>query len=389
MRVLTVLAWALTALVAAVLSVQRYRAVVADPSAGHDLGIFVDAATLVRAGTDPYTAVGYVYPPPLAVLLAPLADLDLLGAWTVTSILALLGGIAAVLATVWSRTTSWERPLVALLAVVTMLWSHPVSFSLWLGQTDALVFLALALAALAGVRGRPGAAGAALAVAAAVKTWPALVGVWVLRRGAVGRLRTVVVAVAVFAGLVALACIPLGPGAVGRWVDRTLSMSDQPLAAYSVWGVGRDLFADSGVLTPVAVAPVVGTAITVVLVAWVATLLVVALRRPGDPALGLWHVVGCVLLLLPVSHVWYLPMTLPVLWVWAARRPRVDVARWAAVLAVLLVCWWCAFRTWAGDPRAPETTGYVVVVAAQLVALTVSVLASRSGRGREAASLPA
>ena len=153
--------------------------------------------------------------------------------------------------------------------------------------------------------------------------------------------------------------------------------AEQPfLAANSVWGLPRVMFSDTPVAEPLIESPAMRIVTTVVLVVWVAALGVVTLVRPGPPVISLFNVTFLVILVLPVSHYFYVIYALPALWWWAARvleRPRSAIA-WI-VLSVLALWWIVVFRI------APAGDGFMIttwpsllrIFGACLVAATVSV----------------
>jgi hypothetical protein len=161
-------------------------------------------------------------------------------------------------------------------------------------------------------------------------------------------------------------------------------MSSQPLVAYSVWGAGTILFTDSGLAEPVLVSDALSLAVRVSLAAWVLTLLVVTLRRPGSSVISLLNVAFLVVLLLPVSHYVYLLLPLPALWWWAARALETP-RRWQpwVATAVLLAWWYLAVRRIpAGDTYlTTDTRSFLLIFGSTLVAATVSVIAAGTLRG--------
>src|SRR5262249_14357675 len=121
--------------------------------------------------------VGYV---PLtlysALLVAPLASLPALAAkrvWLVASLLVLA-------ATIWllRRLTALPARRVALLVFLAVV---PLRTNFLFGQQHLLVLALLCLAAWLDVGGRPARAGAVLAVAAAIKVYPALFALFFAR----------------------------------------------------------------------------------------------------------------------------------------------------------------------------------------------------------------
>ncbi|PFG44235.1 uncharacterized protein DUF2029 [Isoptericola jiangsuensis] len=368
--------WVVVVLGTAFLVVERYCGAVGDPTSGMDLGFFLEGADAVDSAGTPYAAPMYVYSPLLALALGPVSG----GAsaqmawWTAMSLGAGLGAVALVVASVWRDLGTWSRPLVSGVAALTLLASWPVVVVLWLGQVDLLLLALMALAVLLVVRGRPTAGAFVVGLAAALKTWAGGLALWGFRRG--GDARATLVGVgAALALTVVVSTVAVGPDAVPRWVGRTLAASDQPLTSYSAWGAGRDLFTSSGVLArPVVESAALGVVVTVVLAAWAVALLVVALRRPGDPRLSAWNVMACLLLLMPVSHLAYRVLALPLLWVWPALARRVGRTSWVVLLVTLAGCWLVGYRLVPGDPGSVDVGLYLAVLGAAYVSTTASTL---------------
>lgn len=382
-----VLAWMGAALVALGLAVVRFRAVTASAGGPDFEGSFLGAARAIRAGTSPYDVVGYVYSPFVALILVPLADVPWARtAWTVALLVAaLLACFAVATAAVRpdppDRGTpgarlSLHRPAVFAFAAATLMLSWTFSLELWMGQVDVLVLLAVALAMLATARQRRGASGLALGVAALVKTWPAGLGLWLLRRPLRPRRREWVGVLVAAALALALALAVGGPQGVVDMVAAPIRMSSQPLVAYSVWGAGTVLFTESGLAEPLVLSSVLRIAVPLVLAAWVTALVLVILRRPGSGVIALPNLAFALVLLLPVSHYVYLLLPLPALWWWAARvleNPR-HWRPWV-VAAVLLAWWYLAMRRIPpGDTYlTTDVTSFLLIFGSTLLAASVSV----------------
>ncbi len=376
--------WTIAGLAAVALGYQRFRQAIGNGQP--DLGqYFLPAARAILAGDSPYEVVGYFYTPLVALLMAPFAE----SPWAVEywTVLRILCGIAScVLAGLaFSRPGEWLRAgFITLVAVVTLLWSWPATVSLWLGQVELLVLLALLGSVYFEARGRPILAGFALGAAALVKTWPALFALWLLRSGWRTRGRQWIGLAAAGALAIVMAMVVAGPSGVLSMLQGPLSGADQPLAANSVWGVTRVMFSGSSIAEPLVEAPLARWTIAVVLMMWVLALLVVTLMRPGSASIALFNTVFTVILLLPVSHFFYAILALPALWWWFGqlmRTPR-DPRVWIPVSA-LGVWWVVVFRiTPDGDGLASTTWGSVALMfGASLLAATVSVVcaARRSG----------
>jgi hypothetical protein len=375
---LTAGVWVAAAIAAVAFGVQRFTAAAGDqqPDLG---GFFLPAAQAILSGESPYSVSGYFYSPLVALLLAPFASTDAaIPAWTAMRIVA---GIAACVIGAFAcapRGDLLRAGAVGLLAMVTLLWSVPTSLDLWAGQVELLVLLTLVTAALAETRGWRFTSGLMLGLGAVIKTWPVLIAAWLLRSGWASRARQWMgVAVAALIA-VALALLTGGPGAVVDMIRAPFAGAEQPLlAANSVWGLPRMLFSDTPMAEPLTESSALRIATTVILVAWVAALGVIALVRPGPPVISLFNVTFLVILLLPVSHYFYVILALPALWWWTAHvseRPRSAIA-WIAV-SVLALWWIVVFRIApAGDGFVTTTWPSLLrIFAASLVAATVSVV---------------
>lgn len=387
-RVLTAALWVGTVVLGLVLSYQRYREGVAGV-AGIDLGTYLEASLSARAGGSVYDALAYVYLPFTAWMMLPFSTVaEAIGPWTIASLVACWGAVAAVTATLWRSLRPWQRPVLAGIGLVTTLYSVVLSIELWLGQNDAFVLLTTALAVLLASLRLGAPSGVAVAIGAALKSWPAAFGLWLLRRDAPRRWRSVIAAAAT--GVVALAIVAIvaGPATIGEWIARTQELSEQQLVAYSVWGMGRHLFGDSGVMQPIVDSPALGTVVAWLLAAAVCGAIVVVLVRPGSDSLAMWNIAAAVVLLLPVSHLAYRLFMLPLVWVWAAQAMRRPKDPWVlAAAGVSIVFWVAAFRLPAIDSmNAGSPSQYVSIMLLSLVTLGVSVAAAAVRDGTSALS---
>jgi alpha-1,2-mannosyltransferase len=392
--VATVGVWVAAAAIAAVLGVQRFASAAFDGQTDLE-GFFIPAAQAISAGRSPYSVEGYFYSPLVALLLAPAAnDPHATVYWTALRIAA---GITAcvVTAIACAPRGAWLRAgVVACLALVTLLWSWPVTFDLWAGQVELLVLLALGTSALAETRRLRFLTGFALGIAAVVKTWPALFALWLVRSGARHRGREWLGILAAAALAVALTLATAGLPGLSDLIVKPLSGGDQPLlAANSVWGMPRLLFSETPMGEPLADSPILMLVLTALLATWVLALAVIAILRPGPPVVALYNIAFLVILLLPVSHYFYVLYALPALWWWGAHvldRPR-PAGAWV-VFAVLVAWWLVVFRIPpAGDGFMTTTWPSLVrIFGACLVAVTVSVIgaAMMDAHSRRAAREP-
>lgn len=376
-RVNAVWAWVAAWTVALTLGVIRFRMAMSSASRPDFEDYFLPAARAVRSGVSPYTVEGYIYSPLLAVLLAPVA----FAPWVVTAWTVLLVGLAILSCWVAAHAVSpglasAQRAGLFALASVTLMTSWALTMELWQGQVHLLILFAVTTAMLAASSARRGIAGASLAFAAAIKTWPAFLLVWLVRRPLLRRLPEWNGALAVGAIVAVLAVVVAGPRAFADIAGATARGSDQPLVAYTVWGAGKVLFTQSPLATPVLVSPMLQVLTTVVLGAWVCGLLLTILRLPGDPVLALPNVAFCTLLLLPVSHYVYLLIPLPALWWWVAqvlRSPR-QWRPWVVAFA-LFIWWYLALRHIppTGPDATTQTGSFALILGSTLLAATFSV----------------
>ena len=350
---------------------------------------FLPAAQAIRAGGSPYAVSGYVYPPPHALLIAALLGLAHPLEW-ITGLVIAAGAAAALVGAVAvtprGRAPGWRLPFLAGAAVISLLWNYGVMFDLWALYPELPILLFLTLAAFLHTRDAPVASGFALGMTAAIKMWPALLILWLVRRPLGGRGPWIGVAAA---GLltVASALALGGPRVVAEMLSNALGMRSQPhLIAYSTSGASRLLFTRTSIAAPLVESQVLAWLSLLVLSAWVVGLLWITLRRPGDPVIALFHVVFCVILLLPVSHYVYLLLPLPALWWWLARLLRSPSSRsaWAGTSA-LAVWWFVALRTPpAGHALSTTWPSYLLIFGATLLAATASVLLAARAEGAAA-----
>lgn len=363
--------WAVTALAGLMLAYKRYTAATAGPPPDF-VTYFLPAAAAVAAGQSPYSVPGYFYTPLLALILAPFAAWPhAAAAWTALMVGA---GLVACPLAVWAcgrGLASWQKALLTTTALVTLFYSWTATVDLFFGTPNMLVVLSLAAAVFLTTRQRPLGTGLALGVAALVKTWPGAFALWLLRRPLRPRLREWTGMAILAASAFVLALLVGGLPAVLTMVSAPFVNTQQPVRAFSAWGIPKLLFSETGLAVPVVVSPILQWVTTSVLLAWGAALLITALRHPGDDMVSLYNIVFAVLILLPVSHSTYQLLPLPALWWWLAeafRDPR-AVRPWL-VSAVLVLWWLLVFREgllWPED-------SYLAFFSSVLAAATASIL---------------
>lgn len=184
--------------------------------------------------------VSYVYPPVTVALFIPGA---VLGGWqvglalgaTVGALAAVGLGLLAVRVAERDRGPLSRRDRVAVVAFCA--GCAPVVAALGLGQVDTLMALLVAGSFLALEDDRPVLAGACLAVAALFKLFPAVLGLWLVRRRA---WRAVASAVATGLGAIAAGVAWLG---VGPWARYVAVLADRSRVADFAGTVSPDFFA--------------------------------------------------------------------------------------------------------------------------------------------------
>lgn len=356
------------------------------------------ARNIVLAG-DPYattvpgdwTNAPYPNPPLLAYLLVPTLPLGdgggrlfwfslNLAAWV-----ALLWLSLRVAGPVWAR--RYWGPLAAALAL-----SPPTYLCLLYGQLGLMLALLL-LTAYALAQRRPAASGAALALAAALKLYPGLVGLHFLLRGP-----RRVLGWAAGAGL-ALLAVPVlfhGLAPYRNYVQKVLLSGFYPYAAefnVSLMGLFRRLFTATGRFGALADAPVLALALTLAASLLVLGACLWAARTPGEEgallAFSLWFTAS--LLLSPINGYYNLAaLVFPGLVI--ARELERAPSRWlraTTALATALLClppgW---YETWPLlRPRLEQGWGLALLVPpifglCGYVAILVALVARRrSGNG--------
>lgn len=376
--------WVVVAAIAIALSLLRFRDAVSGlGDLGIDLHMFVEAADEIRGGGSPYDAGAFTYLPfvPWALLLVPDYDSAIVP-WTVVSIATGWAAVTATVVALRATLTGWRAPLVWGLGMVTIMYNYVTVIQQWLGQIDFPIMFLLSLAVLFASFRRPALSGVSIALTALLKTWPGITGLWLLRRGAPHRLRSVIAAVAPGVAGLAVVAIVSGPATLGQALGKSVAVSQLDLIPFSVWGIGGHLFTDSGNIAPLLEAPVLGGIISWTLAIVVVALIGVILWRPGDDSLSMWNLVGAVTLLLPLSHLSYRLLVLPLLWVWASHA-LTDRRRATAVgMTVLLGLFWVVtFRI----PPVDEVGGsspwhYLLVSVVGIVAIAASILAAARRR---------
>jgi hypothetical protein len=383
----TLLRWTIAAIVTGACVGYRWHATFTGPG-GYDFHIFWIAAREVAAGHSPYAGgdptFPYVYTPLVALALVPVSHLSFTldwKGWTALQIVALLTAAGAFVVSQSGRLSSHLRPLVFTACAVTGLTLWPMSYGLHIGQADILVLLALTLSTVAASRSWPATRGVFLGVAGLLKVWPALGALSLLQRSLVERRRSLWSLLVTLLFAPVLAVIFGGTSGLAAFAKVVFDQSSQHLVSNSVWGIPNMLFSRSGLARPLLVSPALRIVGTIVLVTWALGLLFRVLRTVNDPVMCTWNTMACVILLLPVSHMAYSVLVLPLLWLWGARllSTRTMDPRVITVFAVMLLGWIVQTHAWPGDasPSTISSIRYCIVFGANLAACTASVLGAR------------
>lgn len=218
------------AVVVFILSIATVLAV-AGGTLGYDFRAYLDAARRILDGQplyDPSVDVAggfaiYLYPPPFALAIVPLALIP--GtvaptlAWTGLMIAALLAAIAVLPVARW---IAWTLVLVAGL-------SWPVLYAVKLGQVGPLLLLCAAVAWRS--VDRPAPLGLSIAAGTLVKLQPALLVPWAL---VAGRWRAAVIAVIAVLAVSLASVAVVGPGTWADYVDLLRRVGDPVTTPHAV-----------------------------------------------------------------------------------------------------------------------------------------------------------
>ncbi len=231
---------------------------------GDDFTPYWNGATSVAGGQNPYGWLAenrpqevrdFIYPPLLALVLAPFTGLvdypTARWAWLWFSVACMLVGLVLTWRT--SGLQAHGRPVLALLPFLALV--PPTMGALGFGQlSPQLLLVAAATYAAAVEKRRPGLAGALIAVGAYLKSFPAVLGIYLLaRRQWAGCLAAVGTALA----LVALSVLVLGWPAHWDYLTGVVPAQRRWFAAMSnisFTGFFTRLFAANGFTAPIVVA---------------------------------------------------------------------------------------------------------------------------------------
>ena len=386
-------AWALLAALAAVY-VYLYAWLPATTRAvgGGDFAVYHAAGRALLAGRSPYTVAGFLYPPALSFLVAPLALLSFRAAWWCWFA---LGHAAVAWAAWWTARALGTGPRRWLVVAVTWTAGHALAVSFIEGQVNALLLVAVCLA-LWPPRRAPRLGPAAVAAAFAIKVWPGVL--WaeevLLRRWRRLALSVSLGAALVAVPLVAIACClagPLHPRSAAHFFGTpaflnaslpglALRLADPPRrgaelpANWVIGGLLQELHLsrfDRALATGVFLASLGGGL----------ALLATALLRRRDPPRESWRLgaalVALALVASPVSWPHYPVLQLP--GTAALASGLVAARRWGR-LSALAVCFLAVNWTEA-LVIGPYVDAYGIVVTAPAVTWVITTLPVAGGVG--------
>jgi hypothetical protein len=402
--VVAVALWIGGGAVIAYLVVQRYRGAIGIDPLQHgnnvDFRSFFRAAQDVADGRSPYSGLnGYTYFATLALILSPTTHANpvtVLKVWTVLGLCAYLASVSLIVWELRDRLgAAWEVALLFIVSAGIGLHAWPVVYEFFLGNDDLFVLLLVVVAAIAWRANRPVLFGVVVGTMCLIKIWPVIVLVVVLQAGVNARRR--IAAVAAAGGIVVLGLlsdlIPAGVREFTGFRSAIHASETLRLVSDSVSGIPKVLFSDTGLARPLTVSGGLQYLLTALLAAWVIGLLVVALLGQREPILCTFNVVLFAVLVVPVSHMCYTLLALPVVWFWLANarvvldrryRQSRQIAGMAAV-ALSVVGWILVnSKAWPGDGSSAGISSirFTVVFLANLALYSTSVLAGRLLLGR-------
>jgi len=331
------------------------------------------------------------HPPALILLQAPLSHAGFKTARTVWLVAMLLAGAVGV----WlvARELGFPPEIAAAMSVVAM--AMPVvGYDMRWAQTNALLMLGLVLAWRALRRDRDVQAGVLLGIVAALKVFPLLLLLPLLRRG---RVRAVASMLGSSLALTAASSLVLGvsslsdfltsitSGNVKLWVAGPLNLS---LPALPVRWLAPELWRDASL-------PVPGTAAVIAGLLFIACVVGVSRARGGLTGDEFWGAVPWVLLAAPIAWPHYLVLLLPVGVLLICHRGDMTqagkflagIAFAALMLGQTLVVWISDATGISLSSRAIQYGGVNILTAA-LLYLAVRELPSPVERDAHAGAIP-
>lgn len=285
--------------------------------------------------------------PPTSVLLAlPFAALpftEALPLWNLLSLVALAVSAWLIVHHLHLPFSFWDL----LPAVTLLLLCHPFQHQMVQGQLNLVLLLLVTGAWAADRSDRPLWAGTLVALAAAIKLYPAFLFLYFVLRG---RWRAVRAGIVAFVLITALTALVLGPQAYADYFWHVLprtSLWRSDWHNLSLSGVWFKLFDPRKQLPPVEIQPLLWSPVLAWLgagcgaVALMAVLyrVVSRLRSPEDADLAFAVCVLAMLLVSPITWDHYLLLlVLPIFILWQ-RLPRGGYGREILMICLFILCW--------------------------------------------------
>lgn len=299
-------------------------------SQGGDFGVYYVAGLMLRRGEDIYDwnlmhnvaqqelgadigrSLGFWYPPPLAIAMAPMSLLPYRLAyrlWVLGEQVCLFTSLV-LLARTSKALGKWGLPL--LVAVAANMW--PVYLAIMIGQVNMLILLVLCLALYLARENRFMAAGVVLGLGAMIKLSPALLVVFFLLQR---RWRVATGAFLSVAALTVASVLIAGPQSIGSFFQASLG---QAIPSQVDWQGNLSAAALIGRFLPPANYPLASAGVrwglTSILLVALAALSLKQLATSGvrfSLLYGLW--LAAMLLVSPITREDHLVWLIPAFWV--------------------------------------------------------------------------
>jgi hypothetical protein len=286
---LHLIGWLLVALLWLALIVVSYQVTLNHPLGAADYFAYYKGARAITTGQPLYTGIGgetpYLYPPLLAMLLAPIAAL---ADFKTSAVIWLLLNIAITLVTLAALSHAIRQPSYQMALWVGAALFTPLAQTLWMGQVSLVLFALAAGTWLAYREDKPLLAGALLALAVWIKVYPAIILLYFIWRRDWRVIASTVVSGTIL-GVIQL--IAVGPAECLKLITVVLpdlsNSGSVALSNQSIQGFAYRLFTPLGTSIPLTdnatLIPITRLIMSLVLV--VVSLWVIAKKRgPGNVA---------------------------------------------------------------------------------------------------------
>lgn len=309
---------------------------------GIDFAVYYTAAERLEKGESLYPeSANYMYAPLVAWALQPIVHVPIgvaLKWWSALNILAILAGIALY---AMAAGISWRRVVpVGLLAIIAFrFW--PTVCNLGLGQVNCLLLAFLSAILLADRHERLFTVGSLIAVAALIKLW--MIGLLIhllVRRAWSAAAWCLGVFSALLMGNFWMVGWSEWPAFCQKIVSPSSSVQDT-LVSQSVLGFARLRFAPNPLLTPFSTNTALYTTFLILgllIICFGLSRLFFAgpAHSPQEARLRATFAMLSLLLLLPLCHMEYFILALPLLWVLLVPSPDTRVGPGTVIAAIAI-----------------------------------------------------